>query len=456
MKKFKEKYNNSIKFLTKKIYLSIFFSLILFLSSSAFSLSLEESIAHAIKIDPKLQQSFSRIKTLQSDQDYSRGDYYPTLTLKVGAGLQKYDNESGNKIDDDAQLKEASLVLRQSLFTGLSTYYDVQSLGHKAESERLSLFSETESSAMDVINVYLNLVSANQLLQLSKLNQQDHEKIYEDVKVKVNNQLAPQSDLAQVASRVANSRASTIAAQNRVMDLEAEYMLLVGSPAENLIKPKPDTSFLIKTQQESVDYALANHFSIQSAVEKINSVNKDYKASASDYYPEIYIEASANYKDYSGYSNPAYPNQGDTEEMQIMLNMEFDVFSGGKRGARRDANSWRKVEATNSLKLTQRQIHQSVIKAWNSHLLLQEQMQYLKTNVDKSAIAAEGYEEQFKVGRRELLDLLISKTDLFQAKKAYLEINVQKEIATYQLMHAMGNLLKSLYIERPQEWEKGQ
>ena len=137
--------NNKLFFSkNKKRCLVAFASLSFIFSNSVLSLTLEQSVYKAMLTEPNLKQTFSRLQALLADKRYSQSDYYPTLTLTAGSGLQKYNDYNGRPLDDDAKLNQASLMLRQSIFSGLSTYHDVSRLGHEAQAERLKLFAEAK------------------------------------------------------------------------------------------------------------------------------------------------------------------------------------------------------------------------------------------------------------------------------------------------------------------------
>jgi adhesin transport system outer membrane protein len=417
------------------------------------ALTLEESVAQAILIDPQLKQTYSRMKSTESDKAFSEGDFFPTLTLSGGAGTERTDYSSGSKIDDEAKKTELALILRQPLFSGLSTYNDVKRIGYEVEAERLKLYSEAEGVSIRVIEVYLNLLAAQQILELSKRNQEDHEKILDDVKTKVNNQLAARSDLAQVESRLANARASRVAAKNRVMDLGSEFMLLVGLQASDLIEPVPNSLELPETEDEAVNSAKLNHYAILSAIQDVNATDREYASASGDYYPEVYLEISSNQDKYWDDGN-GNPNTGKSSDTGIMLKMEYELFSGGKRYARRSASRWRHQESIELKQATERDVVQQVHQTWSAYKYLAEQVYFLQINVDNSALAEAGYREQFKVGRRELLDVLIAKTDLFQARKSYLETHFQQLTATYKLKYVTGRLMPALSIEFPRQWKE--
>ncbi len=426
-----------------------------FYAMAAHALTLEESVAAAILIDPELKQTYSRMKSLESDQDFSFGDYLPTVTLTAGAGAERSYYTSGNKIDDEAKKTEIALLLRQPIFSGLQTKNDVARLGHEVSAERLRLYSEAEDVAVQVIEVYLELLTATQVYELSKRNQADHEKILEDVRTKVKNQLAARSDLAQIESRVANARASTIAAYNSMIDLNSRFELLVGQSPGDMIEPVANSMALPPTEADAVKMAKENHYAILSALEDVRATDREFAAAAGDYYPEVFLELGANQDKYWDDGN-GNANTGKTSDTSVMLKMQWDLYNGGKNYARRDASRWRHQESLQLKESTERDVVTQVYQTWSAYTYLDQQVEFLKSNVDNSAIAEQGYREQFRVGRRELLDVLIAKTDLFQARKSYLETQSRHLAATYRLKRIVGQLMPALSINFPEEWKEAE
>ena len=438
---------------------SLGFSLLLFAqfyAMAAHALTMEESVASGILIDPELKQTYARMKSIESDKDFSFGDYLPTVTLSAGAGAERSYYTSGNKIDDEAKKTELALILRQPIFSGLRTHNDVKRLSYEVQAERLKLYSEAEDVTVQIIEVYLDLLTAQQVYELSQRNQEDHEKILEDVRTKVNNQLAARSDLAQIESRVANARASTIAAYNAMVDLQSLFVLLVGQQPGDLTEPVANALVLPASESDAIAAAKQNHYAILSALEDVKATDREYAAAAGDYLPEVYLELSANQDKYWSDGN-GNVNMGKTNDTALMLKMEWDLYNGGKNYARRAASRWRHQESLQLKETTERDVITQVHQTWSAYTYLGQQVEFLKSNVDNSALAEQGYREQIRVGRRELLDVLIAKTDLFQARKSYLETQSRHLIATYRLKRITGQLMPALSIEFPDQWkEEGQ
>lgn len=419
----------------------------LFSSLHVAAITLEESIEKSMLTDPELKQAYAKMKTIQSDKGAVKADFYPTINLTAAAGEE--DTRPVNSKDDEQLTRtEMGIMIRQSIFSGLNTLYEVDRLEYESTAEKYKLFSSAETKAIEVIEVYLQLLEAQQQLLLAEHNQTDHKDIYEDVKIKVKSQLTARSDLAQVESRLSNAQASTIAAKNVLLNAEANFYRLIGESPESLNRPVENIEFLPQTLEDAIQAAQDNHWSLKSSSEDIKATMSAYKASASNYYPKFNLELAANS------DNNIDGNKGKKQDASIMLRMDFNLFEGGKTKSLRQANAWRHQESIELKVQTERQVIQDVKQAWYSSLLLKDQLEYLETNVEKSQVAEEAYREQFKVGRRELLDVLISKTELFRARQSYIKTDFEQLLARYRLKNTTGQLLKSLYVQHPTEWSE--
>jgi adhesin transport system outer membrane protein len=84
--------------------------------------------------------------------------------------------------------------------------------------------------------------------------------------------------------------------------------------------------------------------------------------------------------------------------------------------------------------------------------LLNMQKKYIKMHVIAAKDTQDDYKEQFKVGQRSLLDLLDTENELFESRRDFLEAEFAEITAQYRILHAMGILLDSLRVTRPDAW----
>ncbi len=97
---------------------------------------------------------------------------------------------------------------------------------------------------------------------------------------------------------------------------------------------------------------------------------------------------------------------------------------------------------------TCRILRQTLEVAYNNYKTLSERAGYLETHARNIARVRDSYLDQFRIGRRSLLDLLDTQNEYFQARRAYLNAHYDMEIARARTLSAMGALLGELGVER--------
>ncbi|GAL16441.1 agglutination protein [Vibrio astriarenae] len=195
--------------------------------------------------------------------------------------------------------------------------------------------------------------------------------------------------------------------------------------------------------------AVGNHPEIRAAIIDMDAARKEMKREKGGYYPEVRIEGYANRNDNIG----VIPG-GVDEDARIMLVVDYDLFNGFSTNASVEASAWRAEEARAIRIRADREVREGTELAWNAYSMLDQQLDLLKQNVDAAKIAEVGYQQQFNVGRRSLLDVLDSKVEVFLARRNYTNTLYDHSFAAYRLLNAMGILTYALRVEHPQEWQE--
>ena len=85
--------------------------------------------------------------------------------------------------------------------------------------------------------------------------------------------------------------------------------------------------------------------------------------------------------------------------------------------------------------------------------MLALQKKYIKQHIIASKETQLAYKEQFSLGQRNLLDLLDTENELFQARMDYLEASFDELGARYRILNTTGQLLDSLRVTRSASWQ---
>ncbi|MBP2698701.1 TolC family outer membrane protein [Photobacterium lucens] len=430
--------------------LSSLIAVALFSSSAAHALSLEESVASAIDYSPQIAGQYARYQSVLREVDGAQADYLPQVNLYAAAGYEETRYNSGNKIPKDDRgmnRTEVGFKASQLIFDGFKTSANTNRLSHEAESERLTLLSDAEDISLDTTRLYLEVLKAKTIHELTQRNVREHEAIYQDILDKNSKGLSSNSDLAQIAARVATAQSSLIAAENNLYDLDAQFMRLVGKPASGLVDPVVDTALLPSSKEIAVKQGIEQHPEIQAAIADIKATREEIRREKGNYFPEFKLEVHANANDNVG--NTLGPDQ----DARVMLTMNYDIYNGGKTNADTEASAWRHEEARTVRLRAEREVVEGTTLAWNAYNMLEQQKKLLKQNVDAAKAAEMGYEEQFRLGRRSLLDVLDAKVEVFLARKNFIHTEYDHTLAAYRILNAMGKLTYALRVEYPEQWQ---
>ena len=420
----------------------------LVISTQAQALTLEQSVAEAINHHPRLQQKYASFEAAVRYKKAAVGDYLPQVKLYGGVGYEEVRYNSGQRVDTDLNRTELGVKVSQLLFDGFRTTSEIDRLEFEQEAERFGLISEAENLSLEVATVYLNLVESNRVVSLAERNIEEHEDILKDIILRQSKGLSSESDVAQVKARVATSQSGYLAARNQQMDLQAKYYDLVGQLPVELHDAKPDFTYVPTSLKLALEQAVKNHPEIDAAINDTQAASSQYEREKSDYWPKLSIELQANKNDNIG------GIEGPDEDARAMVMLSYDIYNGGSTNDRAEAAAWQVQQAKSIRQQTEKQVIEGTRLAWNSYEFVGQQRKFYQVNVDQAVKAEQGYQRQFELGRRSLLDVLDAKVEVYLARKNYLSAYYNYHIASYRLINATGQLIESFRVDTPTQWQE--
>lgn len=426
------------------------------------SQSLEQAVAFTFDTHPELRAAYTRFKVSEKQVEQAEAGYWPTIDVTAGFGYEHTDSPGTRRKglisgDDTVELlrREIGISLRQELFSGFHTRSEVERTSYATSAEQWRLYSIAEDLALEVSNVYIDLIKAEKLVALSEKNLSAHQEIYEQIKIRTESGFGSSADLSQINGRLAKAHSNLIAAKNNFLDSKVTFYRVIEQRPENLIVPYPDASLLPKTEEEGLQLALKNHPVIKSATNDIHSARAQYDASKSTYYPTVSFDVDANFNnnlDGEDGSSVTDDVGGKNNEVIAMVRVSYNIFSGGRDKAYAKETAYKMNEAKELNRSVYRQVTEGFILSWNAFEQLNLQKKYIKIHVIASKDTQSDYKEQFQIGQRSLLDLLDTENELFQARRDFLDAEFTEISAQYRILHAMGLLVDALRVTRPGTW----
>jgi adhesin transport system outer membrane protein len=251
------------------------------------------------------------------------------------------------------------------------------------------------------------------------------------------------ADEDQSLGRLALAEANLMAEQSNLRDAETAYLRVVGIAPESLSEPTSPISLLPETVEEAIDQAIENHPTLQLANFDVESAYAQHETAKAPFYPDLHLEVGTR-ADHNLDGQP-----GNDKDLVAMLRLRYNLYNGGKDTARREETAYLINQAAEIRNNTHRQVEESVRLSWNAWQTVKNQMMSREQHVTSSEKARDAYQQQFNLGQRTLLDLLDSENELFRARTALVNTQVDEMYSIYRILNSMGGLLQSLEVALP-------
>jgi adhesin transport system outer membrane protein len=408
--------------------------------------SLEFTVAQTLHSNPAVREVFYRYHSFEQDRKTAQGGWLPTLDLQAVSQLNKSESPLSRLRDDveSGRAGNVSLTLRQMLFDGFYTAKEVDRNKAEAQAEFWSLLATSESVALEVARVYLEVLKTEQLKTLAEKNLQSHRAIYEQISERVESGLGSQSDLSQIRGRLARAHANYLAAQNNDVDARSAFMAVVGYYPQNLRVPVPDIRLLPASKQQLLEQARDQHPIMYSASFDVDATEAHQAAHRSNYWPQLHLEVQANQ------FNRWQRDNDYVDRTQARLVLRYNLFNGRRDYHQQTKLAYRTAEAKEIREQAYRQVLESARLSWSAKHTLFQQLAYLQEHVEESYKTQMAFREQFDLGRRSLLDLLDTENELFEARGSFVSAEMDHVFANFRILQAKGELLTALRIDADQ------
>lgn len=397
-------------------------------------ISLKELVGETLSAYPDVMASYNRMQIAKAGYKMVKAGRLPTIDLKSGWGTQHRNSSVAETTHMNSH--DLSLSLSQPLFEGGGIDNGIEQSNHLYLASRQEWLKTSQDTALYIAQAYFGVLEKRRLLELSEENYKIHEETRDKIKLRVEQGLASEVDLFQLDSRVARAAMTVVIARNSVDDEESQFLTVTGRlPGILLPLPKNMDKTLPYQTLEAAKQRLTLHPEIQSASLNVDAAESAYQASMAGYYPAVSLEVSRSWATNSG------GTKGSTDDFQIMLNMRYNLYRGGADKAAISESSYRMAEQEDILEKGRRQINENAEISWSAYRYLNLQMPFLEQQVNYGSKTLAAYEEQFSLGQRDLVVLLDSANELFQAQQAHTSARHQIAYTRLRLLSATGDLL---------------
>lgn len=395
--------------------------------------SLSDSVQIALTQYPTILAAQARSDASESDIIRARGQHFPQVSWQGTASNYSGVNASGPQaaaglIPNDTWIQSPNVTF--NVWSGWRIQSEVErtqaissARGHQQKITR-------DEVVLMVIEAYMNWARNIELVSLARKNVEAHRRILGDVQKISNVDQGRRIDEDQARVRFENANLSL---QQRETDLAVsaqrlQRMLLGSLPKE----PSGFTTVsgkLPASPEEALSSINDTHPQIALQISQVDAAKAGVRFAQSGFSPTVDVSYGKQVTQGSG--------QGDYITQMVV---NAPIFSGGQTYGAVGSAKNELVAVEQGLSEARLTVRERLLSVWPELLSARERKKLGLSQIQTGQKLVTGYELQFRVGRRSLLDLLTVQSDLYSYQSETVIATFDERIAHARVLAAMGKL----------------
>ncbi len=399
---------------------------------SAAAQTLREGVGIALSQYPTILAAQARKDAAESDITRAQGAHWPQVAWSGTQSAYSTGNVANNWIQ--------SPTVNLNVWSGGKIEADVDRSKALAEAGKQQQRLTRDDVAMLATEGYLNWAKAIALVGLARKNVAYHEKIRANLAIIAAVDVGRRIDLDQAEVRLENANLSLQQreAEKAIAALRLDRMLLSQMPSA-----PAGIDHLPGVLPATIAQALADindkHPAIALQIAQIDAAKANVRTARSQHLPNVSVS----------YGKQVYQGSGQGDYV-AQINVSVPIFTGGSATGATDTALAQLQAAEFDLQDLRLTLREKLLSAWTDASSAKGRGELGVRQSKTAQTLVEGYESQFKIGRRSLLDLLNVQSDLYTYQSNTVIAQFDLRVAQSRILAASGKLASSYAGARPE------
>lgn len=428
---------------TKRIYLNrtaVALALCV-LGASVQAQSFTDVVQNALTIYPSLIAAKAKTDATRSDIDRARAAHYP----QVSAGLAHNSYASGNlPATSSVKSNTASPSVRLNLWSGGRIEADARRAEALTEGSEFQEAVTRDDVAQLAAEAYINWARSLEMASLANKNLESHQITLNDIRKIVDVDSGRRIDLEQAQVRMDNAKLiklqrDTELAQSR-QRLNRFWTDRLPTAPSGLTESVRNGGRLYQVPssvEELQGGVLEDLPAIAQQRAQVQAAEAAVEMAKGLYWPTVDLSVTRQVNPYK--LNSKLEPQIDNFT-QLQLNMP--LYNGGSTSAQIQTSVSQLQAAQFALEETRLLAREKASLAWHEWASARERATQGAEQARVGDKVVEGYRQQFRLARRQLLDLLNIQAEAFGYQSAATSAYYDEQIARTRLLASMGDLAR--------------
>ncbi|MEO0444722.1 MAG: TolC family protein [Verrucomicrobiota bacterium] len=385
--------------------------------------------------EPEIQAAnFDR---LSSEQDWKtvRGDLRPQLTMEGRSGYVERDRSTDGLVSSSGNgllSRQIGLSVRQLLFDGGLARNQSRSAKQALEVQTFVQRSMVEARIVDLAEVYLEVLRAERQVNEAREQVTLHREIRDMIEETVGRG-GNRADLALVEGRLSLA-VETEASQDLALEnARARFLRLTGQRPMGLTHPQVPS---IPESESGI--LLEQNWDYQAAIAALEAAMFKHRSAKGRHLPKVYLDAGGSVgEDVLGV-------EGEDNELRALVVLSWDLFRGGANRALVEREHFQVQKAEELVRAAIEHSEYQRILLWKERENSKSSVRTLGSYVANLEGVLADYREQFKLGKRDLLNILDVQDELYTAEAKRTDARYNVDTTAFRLAGLQGTLTDSL------------
>lgn len=404
------------------------------------TLTLESVVKSILSENPNIKQAEFTYLQVGKDLNIAKNAYYPTLDASGYVGYEKKRLDDGvSTRTGDGRISGANLTLTENLYNGGADKHRINSQSARLDSTAYTLAQTADRLVLQAVNAYLELIKTKKILDIEADSVKSHEQIYNQIKDRAQAGFGVASEERQAGSRYTLAQSNLIAAENNYEDAISTFEKLYGRrvAAADLVMPEFGLA-LPNSEKEVYDKAMLCNPSLLVQRANIAMAESVVKEKDAPFRPKLDLEVSGNYE----HTNVLYDNYEEAT-FDTLLRLRYNLYNKGVDKLEKEKSQLATSAEQQTLDVLTRDLTESLKFSWQNYTLAQKKMAYLNEHVEFAKATLDSYQDEFRIGRRDLINLLDAENEYNTALKEVINTETALLYAKYRLLDNMGMISDS-------------
>ncbi len=300
-------------------YLKITSIILLFFSSNALAITLDEAIDLGLENSKEYKIEKYYLKSAQNNKKTGMSEFLPEVSLSYQTGKKQNIRSDGAGTDDFLTEKTNTLSVTQPVFNGMRGVSTLKQGKAEYLAQKFKLEDFKRELILRIVTNYLETLRLEKTLKLTKDNVEYYRRILSKTRSK--GSLTSENEIIDNKIGYYNAKRDLEEVENKLQQARFEYENLIGTKPENLDDVKTE---MVELNLEELLKEKSLNPALMQKHHEVTALKESYKKEIGNLSPKVNISAN-----YSKQENLVYLDGGDLESKSIMLDVTVPLFQKG-------------------------------------------------------------------------------------------------------------------------------